>query len=1132
MRGNSNMTLHSAAWHKVVAAFVAVATLLAMVIISGVASGGAYAVDSGHDLKEYVHDVKVQKSTDGGSTWSDFAGGTLQENEKLRVTFAFEIPAGTLTDTEAGRTFVYESPVGITDTDATKDNPGYFSSIKAHYYFEDNKIYIVFDSSVVQENQTQPITNGTFTFNSDAAHVDDGDSGKYDFGGGKKLDIKVNTKGDLTVAKSHSTISDDGSVEWTVEVSSKAGTKPGENIAITDVPSLGTIDSSSITVNGGTCSHTMTAGNQGFTMSCPALEENGKYTIVYTSKVDVADGEVTSQNNSVTVKAKDKNDNELEKKAYDSVSWDKKPTITKSDGALQEDGSVQWTVTVDATKLGDLNGWTLKDIVTGGALEGNITVSPAVNGQTEFSQFPITFGENNASQVYTFTYTTKASDGVMPTESTNKADLTPPNGKDSISTGDKGVNPGPYNPLAKTAGTVTLSKDEKTTVVPWTVTIAPKYSAEALPAGWKYTDRLSDNQYLDSSQRSALETAIKVSFQKAGLNEPEVTFQENNGKTVGFTVQSSSPLNVGQTIEFSYNATGTITQTWNGEQQYSNSGSIGKFTVNPSITFSPSNLSWNLSKIDAKTGSASDSTHEYNDSSSMEQVGGKPVMHWQVEVNQVEHIADVSSYVDLTITERLPSGVSLSSMSFNMGGEVNLSVPSSDGTAVTTIAGWWNLGDKSFQVTVTRSGNVLTIVVPAGLLSTVAVYGGGNNASWYKAELLLDVRATIDDVFVLGKTATVFKNTAKLSDSTGKDWGEKSQSQKITRDDEWDIVKKSSSYDQNGQDSGKQNLVPYSIVVNPNAMDLDKNSDTLTLNDEFTYDYKESNPVEFNLNEVKVYRYDSASGTKGEELDSSDYTATPTSSASGDKRVNGLTITVPDSTALLIEYSYKVVGQQNATVQVSNNVTMKGKTSGVSGQSVKVTESHGDAQITKMSFYKADSKDPSNRLEGAFFDLYKWDGTDWVRLCEGLRTDSKGAITFSAAKDSGNKECEENPNEVCGISSATIRLNEAYKLVETQAPEGYITPSGDDAIHYFMLRDKTAESTFPLTKPDDFPTDAIHIGGFEGYVLNDKETAKLPSTGGMGDAWFIGGGVLTVLVASFGLAESLKNAKRSKVSQK
>ena len=77
-------------------------------------------------------------------------------------------------------------------------------------------------------------------------------------------------------------------------------------------------------------------------------------------------------------------------------------------------------------------------------------------------------------------------------------------------------------------------------------------------------------------------------------------------------------------------------------------------------------------------------------------------------------------------------------------------------------------------------------------------------------------------------------------------------------------------------------MVPYSIVVNPNAMDLDKNSDTLTLNDEFTYDYKESNPVEFNLNEVKVYRYDSASGTKGEELDSSDYTATPTSSASGD----------------------------------------------------------------------------------------------------------------------------------------------------------------------------------------------------------------------------------------------------------
>ncbi|WP_152535091.1 LPXTG cell wall anchor domain-containing protein [Bifidobacterium moukalabense] len=48
-----------------------------------------------------------------------------------------------------------------------------------------------------------------------------------------------------------------------------------------------------------------------------------------------------------------------------------------------------------------------------------------------------------------------------------------------------------------------------------------------------------------------------------------------------------------------------------------------------------------------------------------------------------------------------------------------------------------------------------------------------------------------------------------------------------------------------------------------------------------------------------------------------------------------------------------------------------------------------------------------------------------------------------------------------------------------------------------------------------------------------KSTAvELPSTGGTGDGWFIGGGLLTVMVASFGLAESLKNAKRSKVSQK
>ena len=1138
MKGNSNMTLRSAAWRKLVAAFVAVATLLAMVIVSGVASRDAWAdtaedTANEHSLNDYIQSMTLKKASKGSDDWKDF-DGTLEDGEQLRVFFTFEIPEGTLGTDVADRTFVYDSPIGITSSDATKDNPGHFKNIGAQYYFDGDKIYIIFDKDVAEQNAKHPITEGTLYFESDADHIGSGNNGKFDFGNNHEETIKVNHKGDLTVQKSHATPLDDGTVTWTVAVSSVSGTKPNTSISITDVPSLGTIDSSSIHVDGGSC--TSTSANNGFNMTCPALGENGTYTITYTSKVNVKDGEVTYQENGVTVKAKDKNDNELNKTASDNVSWDKKPSVSKSNGVLNADGTATWTVTVDATKLDSLEGWKLNDTVNGGKLSGKITVEPAVGGKTEFSSFPIEFTAKDAKATYTFTYTTTPNAGTGPAMVKNTANLIPPNGGQQISTGEKGVDPGTFNPLDKTHGTVTASSDGKTTIVPWTVTIAPKNNVEALPAGWSYTDSLN-NQYLDNSQKTAVKSAIETAFAEAELSTPTITFTENDGKVVGFTVTSSDALGIDKVITFSYEATGMITYTWNGEQTYSNTVSTSGFTKSDSVTYSPSNLKWTIKKIDAKTNSESDSTtHEYNDSSSMEQINGQPIMHWQVESDQTEYISDVNAYTDLTIKEQLPEGVSLvegSGLTFKMvwgfNNPINLTVPAANGSAKTTISGEYGLNGKSFDITVKRSGNVLTIQIPAEMLKTVAqeAESGNNNKGWYKAQLLLDVRVTIDDVSKLSDTAKVFKNTATLSDASGKTWGEKSQSQKITKDDKWDVVKKTSSYNSNSND----NLVPYSIVVNPNGLDLDEDSDTVTLEDDFTYQFQDSSPVEFSLKEVKVYDYDAQTGTKGSELPSSDYTVTPDSTADGDKRTNHLKLTVPDARALVVEYSYKAVGNDGAQVTVSNNVSLNGKTSGVNGVSVKVASSRADALISAVTFTKIDSKNNSKALPNAVFDLYEWDSSKgWVKLCADLKTNSEGQLVFSASATTTG--CSANSGETDNTSDAYVRFNKAYMLKETQAPSGYDTPTGDAAKHYFMLYNKEKESQYPVTKPDDFPSGAIHISGYTGFILNDRSPASLPSTGGTGDGWFIGGGLLTVMVASFGLAESLKNAKRSKVSQK
>lgn len=1114
--------------HKFGAIVVAFATLLAMVMVGGVAAGNAHADGSHHSLNQHILSVTLKKAPQGSENWTDF-NGILEENERLKVTFTFEIPKGTLGTDEASRTFVYDSPVGITSSDATKDHPGTFPSIGAKYYFEGDKIHVVFDEETAKENVDHPITKGTFNFESDCSHVENTGKTEFDFGNGNKQTIKVNHRGDLTVQKTHAEPSADGTVSWTVTVHSNSGTKPDENINITDVPSLGTIDLKSIRVSGGNC--TSNPSDNGFAMSCPALSENGTYTITYISKVDVKDGETTYQKNDVTVKAKDKNGNTIDKTVSGDVSWDKKPTINKKEGVLSENGTATWTVTVDASKLDDLNGWKLEDQVTDGILVGNITSDKPVDGHTSFASFPIVFGANDEKTTYTFTYTTKPNNGIGAIMVKNRAELAPPNGGQSVNTGDKGVAPGKFNPLLKTHATVTPSTDGKTVTVPWTVIIAPKNAAEALPAGWSYTDSLSDNQYFDASQCSELETAIKNAFRKAGLRAPTIGFNKtwDQKKVIGFTITSPDALTGGHNIQFSYNATGEIRETWNGEQDYSNTVNTSGFTKSDSVKYTPSNLKWTLKKVDAKTSTDADSTHEYNDPNSMEQIDGKPVMHWQIQVDQAENVTDANGYTDLTITEQMPAGATLHnanglSISINGGNSVcnaNLNIPTVGNTVQSSCSWTVYPNTASGNISVTQNNNgTFAITVPGELmkkLRTVTYYDS------QKISIRLDVRATIDDASKLGKTATVFKNTAKLNDVSGKDWGEKSQSQKITKDDEWNVIHKATSYSQNDN----SNLVPYSIVVNPNALDLDKNSDTITLEDSFSYPYNENQPVEFSLNEVKVYHYDAKTGTKGTELPKNGYTVTPSGSSDGNTRINKLKLTIPDSTALVVEYSYKAVGDANTWVTVSNNASLRGKTNGVNGTRVKVSSSHGDATISKLTFTKADSNDPTKTLQGAKFDLYQWNTTvqQWDRLCSGLKTGKNGQLAFSASTTE-TTSCPENQRTACNSSGANVRFNMAYKLVETQAPDGYDTPTGTAAEHYFMLRDKNAEAQFPLSKPVNFPVDAIHNSGYTDFILNSRSKASLPSAGGSGDGWFVAGGALTVLVACFGLAETRKNAKR------
>ena len=90
-------------------------------------------------------------------------------------------------------------------------------------------------------------------------------------------------------------------------------------------------------------------------------------------------------------------------------------------------------------------------------------------------------------------------------------------------------------------------------------------------------------------------------------------------------------------------------------------------------------------------------------------------------------------------------------------------------------------------------------------------------------------------------------------------------------------------------------------------------------------------------------------------------------------------------------------------------------------------------------------------LPGAEFDLYAWNGTDWVKTNgESLVTNASGVVTLRRLEG--------------GV---------AYKLVETKSPEGYILKDG---AFFFWVRSGSSQKA-PETAPDDFSGSAIEIGG-------------------------------------------------------
>lgn len=1152
-------------WRKTMAAFVTFATLLAMVLVSGAVSHPAQAdpSDGPFDMAPWIHNVILEHRSGSTGEYTEVKPGEkVSEGDDLQFDMRFEIPQGTLKNTEAGRTVVYHLPAGITPT-ATS---GRMDGVAGTYSIsEDGTITLVFDESEVAINQNASISHGYVRFESSVDQVGGGNGGSFKFNDNNTVTVVVSKSSDLTVSKKSSNPDPKtGLVTYTVEVNSSKGTV--ENVVLNDVMTdnslVGPISVTNAAGKTVACIGTGVADDvKNFNLTCPALVKGDKYVITYQGKADtLKDGAVTTGKNSITATSKDGDGNEITDEDSTDVKWDKAPDISKSDGVLNEDGTSTWTVTVNASNTDNLKDWKIEDSPNKGVLTGDIRVSPAINGQDTFSGFPITFGAGDGSQIYTLTYkTTPASGSTTSADTTNEAKIAPPNTDDdkkTESSGNKEVNPGSYNPLEKTGNGVTSTDNKNQVNVPWTVTIAPKNEAEKLGADWTYTDNFNcnqwycANQYLTADQKNALEKAIKDAFNNAGLAKPEITFKENTQQSEvrygNFTITSSDGLEVGKSITFSYATTGTVSDDalnnqW--QQQYDNRGIIGRFFKYASQGYTPKkpqNDFWKVTKTDAN-GQSNDSAYEYRNlecavSPTYDDYYGtqcaKPYLHWKVKVDQQVARVDAADYAlsDLTITENLPAklellqgeGLNASGLTLSMW-KVNapaLNIPEDGQLAQTqvTLSGWPFNATYNYVVTVERQGNVLSITIPADLLTKIR--DAQKDLNWdVRNNITLDVRAGFDssiDTSKSWKDAKVFANTASLKDTSGKDYGESKQSQTISKNDDWNAVQK--SHGEIANDG--TNAIPYSVTVNPKGNILNEGK-PLALTDKLTYTHvPDGNKFNVTLKDITVYKYDAnAANHKGERLTADKWSFSLDEQKGDGNRANTLTVTVPDSTPLVIAYTYRYSGVLGSSVDISNTASMEGVSTSGDKVQVKVHQSSAGSRRSIITVTKADSGNQNIALRGAKFDLYRWDKDrkQYVNVFDEnshLVTGNDGKLTFSTSKTEQIQPCSGASGTT--YSSASVKYNTAYMLKEFEAPEGYEL---SDQAYYFMLVDDTDTN---FVAPDDFNESNKHYNGDNVFFLNTKKTPGLPSTGGEGLNKMYAAGFLAVAIAVAGLALSLR----------
>ena len=224
-----------------------------------------------------------------------------------------------------------------------------------------------------------------------------------------------------------------------------------------------------------------------------------------------------------------------------------------------------------------------------------------------------------------------------------------------------------------------------------------------------------------------------------------------------------------------------------------------------------------------------------------------------------------------------------------------------------------------------------------------------------------------------------------------------------------------------GEQLGNSNRIKYTILVNESAIDLMAGSDILELVD--TMDAK----CTLVPSTLKVSEY---GGVVWKPLTENEYSSKMEQVESDAGTCTRLTLNVPDSTYLKVEYEVIPDGNPGDEVSLSNTAELTGVTEGSATDkqtwTVKNAAASAGGNGYGITMTKYDAQQVGATLEGAEFTLYSVD----VKQAETVGVEN-ARMPFQTATSDANGKIS------FGTSDKAMENCVLYQLVETKAPEGY-----------------------------------------------------------------------------------------------